>query len=275
MRWAEAPTGSPGAVAPERPQPDHAPRGSLAPDLPWNGGAPSGTAPSPRRGRREGIGVLLAVLLPAAFAAAAVLLVADEQGAAGPSDPQAPAALARLAERAPALGAPLRPLSARRGVAALGAEPLESLRGGIRPAPPVRISIPAAHLDAPVRPVKARGEALQVPDVGTAGWFAGGPRPGEQGRAIVIGHLDTRRGPGLFARVPDLPPGTVVSVTDRRGGVHGYRVVGGAQVSKNRFPAKYVYGPAKAPVLVLITCGGDYDPESGYEDNVLLYAQAS
>lgn len=218
---------------------------------------------------------MLAVLLPAGFAAAAVLLVAREKEVVGLSDARSPAVLASLAERLPASGAPLRPLSARAGTAALGSEPLESLRGGIRPAPPVRISIPAAHVDAPVRPVRARGETLEVPDVGTAGWFAGGPRPGEQGRAIVIGHLDTRRGPGLFARVPELPPGTVVSVTDRRGGRHRYRVVGGAQVSKRRFPAEYVYGPADAPVLVLITCGGDWDPKTGYEDNVLLYARAA
>ena len=219
--------------------------------------------------------MLLAVLLPAVLAAAAVLLVAREREVAGPSDPQPAAALARLAERSPARGAPLRPLSARPGRAALGAEPLESLQGGIRPAPPVRIAIPAAHVNAPVRPVRAQRKALEVPDVGTAGWFSGGPRPGEHGRAIVIGHLDTRKGPGLFARVPDLPPGTVVSVTDRRGGLHRYRVVGGAQVRKDRFPAKYVYGSADAPVLVLITCGGDFHPDTGYEDNVLLYARAA
>jgi hypothetical protein len=219
--------------------------------------------------------VLLAVLLPAVFAGAAVLLVSRDPDAVGLADPRPAPALARLAERSPARGAPLRPLAARPGRAALGAEPLESLQGGIRPAPPVRIAIPAAHVNAPVRAVTANRKALAVPAVGTAGWFAGGPRPGENGRAIVIGHLDTRRGPGLFARVPELPPGTVVSVIDRRGGVHRYRVVGGAQVRKDRFPARYVYGSADAPVLVLITCGGDYDPQTGYEDNVLLYARAA
>jgi hypothetical protein len=36
-----------------------------------------------------------------------------------------------------------------------------------------------------------------------------------------------------------------------------------------------VYGDADAPVLVLVTCGGDYDPERGYSDNVLVYARAA
>ena len=241
----------------------------LAPEVPWSAAEPDARRPA-RRWERTG--VLLAVLLPAAFAAAAVIVVAGTPGSVGLSDPRQPAELARLAESA---GPPLLPLGAKPGTAALGAEPLESLRGGIRPAPPARISIPAAHVNAAVRPVKARREALEVPSVGTAGWYAGGPRPGERGRAIVIGHLDTRKGPGLFARVPDLPPGTAVSVTDRRGHVHRYRVVGGAQVAKDRFPARYVYGAADAPVLVLITCGGDYDPDSGYEDNLLLYARAA
>lgn len=204
---------------------------------------------------RERFGALLAVLLPAAFAASAAIVVTSGDDRPAPAQAQAPATLARLAT--------------------LATEPLESLEGGVRPAPPVRISIPAAQVDAPVRPVSARKEALAVPDVGTAGWYAGGPRPGERGRAIVIGHLDTRKGPGLFARVPELPAGTLISVSDRRGDVYRYRVVGGAQVPKRKFPERYVYGPADAPVLVLITCGGDYDPDSGYEDNLLLYARAA
>ena len=267
MRSGAAPTASPGAVPPELP--------SLAPEVPWSA---EEHASARRAKRRERLGVLLAIALPAAFAAVAVMIVAREPEAAGLSDPREPAALARLAEvpgANQARGAPLLPLSAERGTAELGPEPLESLRGGIRPAPPTRISIPAAQVNAPVRPVAARKEALQVPAVGTAGWYSGGPRPGEQGRAIVIGHLDARKGPGLFARVPELPPGTAVAVTDRLGEVHRYRVVGGAQVAKDRFPARYVYGSANAPVLVLITCGGDYDPDSGYEDNVLLYARAA
>jgi hypothetical protein len=218
------------------------------------------------------------VLLPAGFAAGAVLLVADGRETPEVRNGRSPERLAALAERGPgaaARGAPLRPVSARAGAAALGAARLESLAGGIRPAPPARISIPAAGVDAPVRPVSARRGALQIPDAGTAGWYDGGPRPGEIGRTVVIGHLDARRGPGLFARVPRLPPGTAISLTDRRGAVHLYRAVGGGQVSKGRFPAEHVYGPADAPVLVLITCGGPFKPGRGYRDNVLLYARAA
>jgi sortase (surface protein transpeptidase) len=110
--------------------------------------------------------------------------------------------------------------------------------------------------------------------VGVAGWFSGGPRPGERGRAVVIGHLDRRRGPGLFARVPRLRPGAPITITDRAGDVHRFRVVGGAQVKKDRFPTGEVYGRAARPVLVLVTCGGPFRRGHGYRDNVLVYARA-
>ena len=114
---------------------------------------------------------------------------------------------------------------------------LEDLAGGVRPAVPDRIAIPAARVDTVVDAVgTGRGGAIRVPSLGRAGWYDGGPRPGEPGRAVIIGHLDTKRGPGLFARVPSLRTGEDIRITDRRGRVHDYLVVGRAQVRKDRFP---------------------------------------
>ena len=220
------------------------------------------------------------MVLPALAAGVAVAILADPGG--GDRAPRAgtPApALARLADLSPAVPLPsdgqsLRPVVALPGAAGLQPSPLEPITGGIRPAPPARISIPAAGVDAVVDGVRAAPGGIEVPPVGQAGWFEAGPRPGEAGRSIVIGHLDSDRGPGLFARVPSVPPGTGISITDRRGDVHRYNVVGSAQVEKSRFPASYVYGTADRPVLVLITCGGPYTPGEGYRDNVLVYARA-
>jgi hypothetical protein len=91
----------------------------------------------------------------------------------------------------------------------------------------------------------------------------------------VIGHLDSQTGPGLFALLPGVQPGTGVSVTDAAGVVHHFKVVGKAQVPKATFPSAAVYGPSSRPSLVLITCGGPYTPGVGYRDNVLVYARAS
>jgi hypothetical protein len=92
---------------------------------------------------------------------------------------------------------------------------------------------------------------------------------------VIAGHLDSVDGAGLFARVPHLPPGTAIAVTDARGGVHDFRVVGGSQVAKEDFPTSYVYGHSDRPVLVLVTCAGPFEEGEGYRDNVLLYARAA
>jgi sortase family protein len=229
---------------------------------------------APRRARRgTRLGLILAVVLPALLAGGTVALVAgrDDPGIEGGG--RSPAVLARLAEQV-AAARPLRPTSAQPGSAALGPERLEPVAGGIRPARPVRISIPAAGIHARVRAVGERAGAIEVPAVGEAGWFDAGPRPGETGRAVVIGHLDTHHDPGVFARVPRVTPGTAVSVLDRRGDVHRFKVVGSAQVEKEHFPASDVYGASDAPVLVLITCGGRFT-HGHYTDNVLVYARAA
>jgi hypothetical protein len=215
----------------------------------------------------------------AALAMAALPLAAALPGATEPPPGPVPA-LARLPSLTPATdlpaGAPaLRPAVARPGSAGLRPVALEPLSGGVRPAAPARIAIPAAGVDAAVEPVSTSRSGVEVPPVGRAGWLAAGPRPGEPGRAVVIGHLDSANGPGLFARVPRIPPGTPVEVTDDLGRVRRFNVIGSAQVEKARFPSEAVYGGSPRPVLVLITCGGPWDAGAGYRDNVLVYAQAA
>jgi len=224
--------------------------------------------------RRSRLGLALAVLLPALIAAGAVLWLGGRDGGdtaapASAARSQAPRTLGARASRA------LRPVVATTGRAGVRGNDLEDLAGGVRPAVPDRISIPGARVDTVVDAVGTGPMgAIRVPSLGRAGWYDGGPRPGEPGRAVIIGHLDTKRGPGLFARVPALRPGDAISITDRRGRLYGYQVIGSARVRKDRFPTKDVYGGGGGSALVLITCGGPYDPDEGYRDNVLVYARA-
>jgi hypothetical protein len=145
---------------------------------------------------------------------------------------------------------------------------------GRRPAVPVRISIPSAGTRGPVERMGVRHGALAVPPPGRAGWFDAGPRPGELGRAVIVSHVDTADGPALFYSLLALPRGSAVGVRDRRGALHRFAVVSRRQVRKSRFPAASVYGDSKRPMLVLITCGGPFSPDTGYRDNVILYARA-
>ena len=228
--------------------------------------------------RRSWRGLAAATLIPGAAAVAIVLLTAGDGRPSAATGPSAPT-LARLADlpplRIPPQPRSLNPIVPVDGRLSVRVGRLEPLAGGIRPAPPGRIRIPAADVDAGIEAVRARRDGLEVPPPGWAGWYSGGARPGEPGRAVVIGHLDTSDGPGVFERVPSLDRGSRIDVTDGRGAVHSYRVVGVTRVRKRRFPTRAVYGHARNSVLVLVTCGGPYVAGRGYRDNVLVYARSA
>jgi hypothetical protein len=211
----------------------------------------------------------LGVLIPAAAAGLLALALIPRDQRASPlavaaAELEAPAKLARVAS-----SSPLRPIVLRDGRARLGSGAAGPPMVEDRPAAPSNLSIPALGVRADVQRVGSTASGIEVPQVGRAGWFDEGPRPGEPGRAVVIGHLDSESGPGLFALLPGVQPGT-----DADGEAHHFEVVGKAQVPKATFPHGAVYGPSSRPVLVLITCGGPYSPEAGYRDNVIVYARA-
>src|ERR1022692_3868897 len=55
--------------------------------------------------------------------------------------------------------------------------------------------------------------ALQVPSTtSVAGWYTGSPRPGAIGSAIIVGHIDSDSGPGVFYRLKELLRGNQVYV---------------------------------------------------------------
>ena len=84
---------------------------------------------------------------------------------------------------------------------------------------------------------------MQVPDdFQVAGWFTGGPQPGQLGPAVIAGHVDSRTGPAVFYRLRDLRPGDEIRVVraDRR--VVRFRVESLASYPKQSLPYEEVYG---------------------------------
>ena len=140
---------------------------------------------------------------------------------------------------------------------------------------PVRLRIPSLGVDAPVGPVgKAADGTVEVPtrweDVG---WFDEGARPGEDGPTVLLGHVDSKAGPAVFARLPEAQPGTVVEVVGDGGELTRWRIERTEQHPKTEFPTEAVYLPALRPELRLVTCGGAFDRSTGhYRDNVVVHA---
>jgi Sortase domain len=160
------------------------------------------------------------------------------------------------------------------------------LVGGGGPAPPrarraprpVAIEIPAIGVRAPiVRLGLNRDRSLRVPaDFADAGWWSGGPRPGEPGPAVIAGHVDSYTGPAVFYRIRDLRPHDTIVVRRRNGSRARFTVLGSEQYPKAHFPTARVYGATRRPTLRLITCGGRFDRSSGhYLDNTVVFAADS
>ncbi|MET8358216.1 class F sortase [Micromonospora sp. NPDC005171] len=140
--------------------------------------------------------------------------------------------------------------------------------------PPTRVRIPRIGVDSPltVLGLDRVGALIPPTDFHTAGWYGGGPAPGDTGPAVLAGHLDSRRGPAVFARLGELRPGDLVEVW-RDGQRLSFRVTGSLRTRKDQFPTAVVYGPTPGPELRLVTCGGDFDRRRGhYIDNVVVFA---
>ncbi|MFB4295644.1 class F sortase [Actinomadura sp. NTSP31] len=147
----------------------------------------------------------------------------------------------------------------------------------LSPSLPRRIRVPSIKVDAPVVPVATRRDGeLGVPPlsrVDEVGWYEDGPTPGENGRSVLVGHVDSKTEPGVFYRLGALRPGRRIEVVRKDGTAPAFRIDRVQRVAKDRFPTDKVYGQEGGPELRLITCGGAFDRKRGhYDDNIIVYA---
>jgi hypothetical protein len=142
---------------------------------------------------------------------------------------------------------------------------------------PVRIRIPALHVDSRLVDLgrQADGSVAVPPRTDVAGWYDGGPRPGQPGPAVILGHVDSKDGPGIFIDLHAVKAGTEIQVDRADGSSVTFAVTKVQKVLKTRFPTDLVYAPTLDPTLRLVTCGGSFDPAKGsYRDNVIAFAVA-
>ncbi len=142
---------------------------------------------------------------------------------------------------------------------------------------PVRVDIPAIDVSAPLLPVGLAGNgAIDLPPADKphhAGWYEPSVAPGQRGRSVIVGHLDSRySGPAVFYRLGALRPGHTVTVIRHDGIVAVFRVHATSLHPRNQFPVSSVLGPSTRPDLRLITCGGDYDKSTGWSHNIIVSA---
>ncbi|MFC8821810.1 class F sortase [Streptomyces rochei] len=142
---------------------------------------------------------------------------------------------------------------------------------------PDRVGIPAIQVDAPIMPVGLDAEGwVDAPppeDPNLAGWFTGAVTPGEKGTAVVVGHVDNQQGPAVFYGLGALKKGNKVEVHRQDGKTAVFEIYGIEVFAKDDFPGDRVYASKGGPELRVITCGGGFSKQNGYEGNVVAFAR--
>ncbi|MCG2802528.1 MAG: class F sortase [Cellulomonas sp.] len=153
--------------------------------------------------------------------------------------------------------------------------PAPDLPAVLPPSVPVRVQIPAIGVDSVLMDLGLLSDgSLEVPRTAfPAGWYTGAPTPGERGPAIIAGHVDLDRVPGVFHDLAALRAGDLVVVDRQDGRAATFVVETVSAYPKGEFPTDAVYGDTAGPALRLITCGGVFDAAVGhYKDNVVVFA---
>lgn len=141
---------------------------------------------------------------------------------------------------------------------------------------PVRLEVPALGIDVPVRAtgVDDAGRMALPGSADIAAWYRFGPAPANPaGATVVAAHVDDEDSVGPFARLVGAEVGTTVRVRTADGATHDYTVSDVRAKAKRDMSSDDVFDRSGDPRLVLVTCGGDWDPEArSYSKNVVLTA---
>jgi hypothetical protein len=149
--------------------------------------------------------------------------------------------------------------------------------GAARSRAPTRVRAPSVDLDVPLKPaaIDTIHGKLGVPTgIRRGGWWRDGAAPGARvGAVLLAAHVDSaRRGEGAFFNLRLIRPGARVELTGAGDKTFEYRVVSIRSYAKAGLPTS-IYSRRGPPRLVLVTCGGPFNPVTGrYRDNVVVTA---
>jgi hypothetical protein len=89
----------------------------------------------------------------------------------------------------------------------------------------------------------------------------------------LVGHVDSATaGIGALFQLRRLVPGDLVVVQGGGGGAVQYTITGLREYHKATLPASQIFTRNGIARLVMITCGGPFNAQSGhYRDNIVAY----
>jgi LPXTG-site transpeptidase (sortase) family protein len=141
---------------------------------------------------------------------------------------------------------------------------------------PVRLKIPTIGVDAALEYVRLTQEgALAAPgSPNTAGWYDKGPRPGEQGNAIIDGHFGWKGNiPAVFDNLHKLQKGDAITVVDEKGKNLQFVVRTIGTYTDTQTDPTIFKASDKGIHLNLITCSGTWNnAKASYSNRLIVFA---
>jgi len=114
---------------------------------------------------------------------------------------------------------------------------------------------------------------LEIPDETEIGWFQYGSTAGQPGATVLAAHVSWNGTTGPFFHLDMLEPGSSVDVTLDDGTTQSYVVIERTMYEKDQLPSERIWRNTGPETLVLITCGGDFNPEiRRFQQNIVVYA---
>jgi hypothetical protein len=138
-----------------------------------------------------------------------------------------------------------------------------------------RLTLGRLDVDAPIVHVGLVGNVMDVPrDPHDVGWWSAGAAPAsDQGTVVIVGHINYAGVSGALSVLPESRPGDIVELVEGSTTIR-YRMVAVHSYPKTVGIPADVFSRTGSPRLVLITCGGPFDSNTGnYTDNIVGYAE--
>jgi sortase A len=143
------------------------------------------------------------------------------------------------------------------------------------PQEPLRLHIPKLNINTSISAVGLDSQGLmEVPKTAQeVAWYKPGPKPGEQGSAVLAGHYDWTDGPAVFYRLEELEKGDAIVVTDDHNQSWQFIVTEKASYPAQEFPVEKVFKTSTLPTLNLVTCDGPFDQnQKAYPNRIVISA---
>jgi hypothetical protein len=215
-------------------------------------------------------------LRPGPDSSAAVLQVDDVVASSVPvtvpprvPEPSTPAPPTTVPDDPTGTTVPLSPLAALVGERGSAIPP--EIERRLRP---VRLGIGDIFVDDPVIEVGLEDDGeLEVPGAQEIGWYRYGAAPGYPGATVLAAHVTWNGEYGPFLNLGELEPGDRIDVELEDGSERIYEVIERTMYDKDGLPRDRIWRNTGDETLVLITCGGDFNPDiNRYRQNIVVYA---